>query len=163
MSWTDMGLDGAEIIAGLRSDLAARKTGVLRSEIPCMKEQVALDLSLHLTGYLPRGEDVIMKVRVTGGQTMFDQVYLGPVVPEIRVDAAPLCLDEVGPLKDTDTAAFAYLNITFYDLEANQFQNFGSEDADPILAWQDINVELLELPQKSRSQGVTQLRVAPAM
>ncbi|MEP4196970.1 MAG: hypothetical protein ABJL99_15200 [Aliishimia sp.] len=163
MNWTNMGLDGAEIIAGLRADLAAGRTGIVVSDLPCVKDRVALDLSVNLTGHLPRGEQVIMRISVTGPQAMFDQIYLGPPVPVIRVDATPLCLTQTGPLADTDEEAFAYLNISFYDLEENQFQSFGSEDADPIFAWQDINVELLERPEKSRSQGVTRLKITPAM
>ncbi len=163
MNWTTMGLDGAEIIAGLRADLAAGRTGMVVSDLPCVKDRIALDLSVNVTGHLPRGEQVIMRISVTGPQAMFDQIYLGPTVPVIRVDAAPLCLSQTDPLADTDEEAFAYLNISFYDLEKNQFQSFGSEDADPILAWQDISVELLERPEKSRSQGLTRLKITPSI
>ena len=163
MNWTTMGLDGAEIIAGLRADLSAGRTGIVLSDLPCVKDRIALDLSVNVTGHLPRGEQVIMRISVTGPQAMFDQIYLGPPVPVIRVDAAPLCLSQTDPLADTDEEAFAYLNISFYDLEKNQFQSFGSEDADPILAWQDISVELLESPEKSRSQGLTRLKITPSI
>lgn len=163
MNWTDMGLDGAEIIAGLRADLAAGRTGVTDRGNPCVKEKVLLDLSVSITGNLPRGEQVVMRAWITGQQAMFDQIYLGPPVPLIRLEAAPLCLDRIDPINDTDEAAFAYLNISFYDMARNRFQSFGSEDADPIFAWQDISVELLERPEESRSQGVTRLRITPAM
>ena len=163
MNWTTMGLDGAEIIAGLRADLSAGRTGIVVSDLPCVKDRIALDLSVNVTGHLPRGEQVIMRISVTGPQAMFDQIYLGPPVPVIRVDAAPFCLSQTDPLADTDEEAFAYLNISFYDLEKNQFQSFGSEDADPILAWQDISVELLERPEKSRSQGLTRLKITPSI
>ncbi len=162
MGWTDMGQDGPAIIEELRHDLENGRAGMQTDIAPCMKTQVRLNLTLHLKGYLPKEEHLLMQITVSSPEAMVGHVYLGPPKGNIHLDALPLCLESPEPLTEDDNSAFAYLTVTFFDTQENAFQTFTSEDAAPIFAWQDVEVELLEVAEKSRSGGVTRIHLTPA-
>jgi len=163
MGWTDMGADGPAIVQELRDDLANGLTGIRPTVAPCMKQQVQVDMSVQLQGYVPSGDQLLMQLTLSSPEVMANSIYLGPPRAAVDIGSVPLCLDSADPLTEDDDASFAYLTVTYFDLERQSFQAFTSEDASPIFAWQDVNVDLLEIAEESPSGGTTRLRLAPSL